>query len=143
MPENGRFDERAVLLEERTAYSACADRAIDQLREHLEYVVRTELTVWRRKHPKRSVSFMDAMGMTMIGVSNSPNCESYSVNDYAKRSEDDPHYKVFRDLINLMDWYIDKSDDIRVSINDIILGDPIWPIHMERDNGHARHLEGN
>ena len=143
MPESGRLDERAVLMEERGCYAASADRAIDQLRDHLEYVVLTELKTWRSKHPKRSVAFMDAMGMTMIGVSNSPNCEPYSVNDYSERSEDDPHHRVFRDLIDLMDWYIEKSDEIRVSINDIILGDPIWPIHMDRDEGHSRFLEGN
>lgn len=132
-----------IQLATRNAYDCNANQVIDDLREHLQLVVFAELTEWRRKHPKRSVSFMDAMGMTMIGVSNSPNCEPYSVNDYTERSEDDPHYRAFRDLISLMEWYIERSDDIRVSINDIILGDPIWPTHMQRDNGHSRHLEGN
>lgn len=132
-----------IQIATRGAFYGRAADAKDVMTEHLRLVVFAELTAWREKHPKRSVSFMDAMGMTMIGVSNSPNCEPYSVNDYTERSEDDPHHRAFRDLISLMEWYIEMSDDFRIVIHDIILGDPIWPIHMERDEGHSRHLEGN
>ncbi len=105
------------------------------MEERIFAVVEAKLLEWRRRFPKRSISFMDANGTVMLGVSGGPNMDPYDVKDYWNSRT--RHHDIFKDLFDLIRWYNEVSDQCgHLCINDIVIGDPIWPVHWPRDRGH-------
>ncbi len=120
-------------LTERDQFAVHARAHLDGLSVTLHGIVERGMLSWQRQYPKRSMAFMDSMGSTMLGISAGPNHDPYEVSAML------PHTKVghvCRELIDLLDWYNEISTELRVTIDDIVIGEPIWPIHWPRDRGH-------
>lgn len=126
------LDERADFEQETYAY-------LDSRRERFQDIVVRGMLNWQKRFPKRSLSFMDAMGMTLLGISAGPNEDPYEVSAML------PHTAVGRqckELIELLNWYNEVSENLNLQIDDIVIGEPIWPIHRGEQRSYAGILDG-
>lgn len=128
--------------EEQTQIARDISAFYNTMEDRIRDVMERKLREWQQKHPKRSVTFVDAMGMVLVGVSGGANADPYHVLDYYEDSHE-RHYRIFAEIIDAVHWYNDVSDECgHLAISDIVVGDPIFPRHMGEPRSYMGVLDG-
>lgn len=130
--------------EEQTEISRDIFMFYSMMEERISAVMVRKLREWQEQHPKRSVTFIDAMGMVQVGVSGGANAEPYQVLDFHPDVDSDArHYRIFAEIFDAVNWYNDVTEQCgRITISDIVIGDPIFPCHYDQQRSYMSVLDG-
>ena len=96
------------------------DRFIAEMQDAIEQAVKSEMLAWSKKYPKRKLHFYDIMGAINITVSSPRWQGDYHVMDHF--ADDDLRTPILMPLRDILAWYIEVSDRLKLSINEIKIG---------------------
>lgn len=124
----------------RDTIAAELDAHLESMAVKIEAVLRSEMEKWRARFPKRSMTFIDAMGSVNIDISDGPDRRWYTVTSHDcyryQAGVADGAEVVVQPLMSLLLWYCELTDnDCRIAVDDIIIGEPFLPIHLA-DNSY-------